>query len=125
MNKIGKAFFATALLYGLLGLGFGLYMAINQDHGQMPTHAHIQVIGWVSFAIFGLFYATYGAHVSPVLAKIHLILAQISMVGMAIGLSLTYGGKPDYEPIAAASAVLYALSFIVFTGLAISALKKA
>ena len=38
----------------------GLDMAMRHDHGQLPTHAHIMVIGWVSFAIFGLFYFVLG-----------------------------------------------------------------
>ena len=56
MHGIGKAFFLSALAYGVLGIMLGLHMAMSHNHGQMPTHAHILVIGWVSFAIFGLFY---------------------------------------------------------------------
>ena len=56
MNEIARKFFLTAVAYGILGLGLGLHMAISQDHGQLPVHAHIMVIGWLSFVVFGFFY---------------------------------------------------------------------
>jgi hypothetical protein len=114
MRGIGKFFFATALFYGLLGMSLGLHMAITQNHGQLPTHAHIMVIGWVSFAIFGLFYSAYGDSVPKSLSYLHLVLAQLAMIGMAIGLGLIYSGRPQYEPIAAVSATGYAISFLIF-----------
>ncbi len=123
MHGIGKAFFASALVYGALGMLLGLHMAITKDHGQMPTHAHIMVIGWVSFAIFGLFYSAYGTSVSTVLSQFHFWLAQLSMAGLTIGLGLFYSGQPEYEPVAAVSAIAYAVSFLVFAVAAIASLR--
>ena len=40
-------------------------MGITQDYAQMPTHAHLLLIGWVSFALFGLF-----CHQFPVAADV-------------------------------------------------------
>ena len=114
MVSIARWFFGTAILYGLLGMLLGLHMAIAQDHGQMPTHAHIMVIGWVSFAVFGFFYHLFGDRVSRVLAGIHCILAEVSLLGIVIGLLLFYGGNPEYEPIAAISSIAYAVSFLLF-----------
>ena len=114
MVGIGRWFFITALAYGVLGMILGLHMAISQDHGQMPTHAHIMVIGWVSFAVFGLFYASHGAGVPAFLAVLHFAVAQISFAGLAVGLWLLYSGKPEYEPVAAISSLAYAGSFLIF-----------
>jgi hypothetical protein len=123
MQGIGKAFFASALIYGVLGMLLGLHMGISQNHAQMPTHAHIMVIGWLSFAVFGFFYAYYGSAVSTMLARVHLWLAQISLAGLVIGLWLLYSGKTQYEPVVALSSMAYAVSFLVFAAVAMPVLR--
>lgn len=119
MRGIGKWFVTTAILYGLLGMMLGLHMAMSHDHGQRPTHAHIMVIGWVSFFLFGLFYLQYGNTVVRWLGVLHFILAQISMIGLAAGLWLLYSGETQYEPVAAISSLGYALSFLIFAATAL------
>jgi cbb3-type cytochrome oxidase subunit 1 len=99
MRGLGKGFFVSALVYGVLGMLLGLHMAISNNHGQMPTHAHIMVIGWVSFAIFGLFYAMFENFVPQALARIHFWLAQVSLAALVVGLLLVYSGRPQFEPI--------------------------
>jgi len=123
MHGIGKAFFTSALVYGVLGMLLGLEMAMRKDHGQMPTHAHIMVIGWVSFAIFGMFYATYGSAVPKLLAQVHLWLAQISLAVLVIGLYLIYRGKTQFDPLAAIGSTGYAVSFLIFAAGAVSAMR--
>ena len=56
--------------------------------------------------------------VSKTLSLFHFWLAQISLVGLVIGLSLVYSGSPEFEPIAAISAMGYATSFLLFAGVA-------
>lgn len=123
MQGIAKAFFASALIYGVLGMLLGLHMGISHNHAQMPTHAHIMVIGWLSFAVFGLFYAHYGSAVSKTLSRVHLWLAQISLAGLVMGLLLVYSARSQYQPIAAISATVYAVSFLVFAAAAIPILR--
>jgi hypothetical protein len=123
MQGIGKAFFASALVYGVLGMLLGLHMGISKNHAQMPTHAHTLVIGWLSFAVFGFFYAHYANAVSKMLARLHLWLAQISLACLVIGLWLLYSGQTQYEPIVALSSMAYAVSFLVFVAVAIPVLR--
>ena len=123
MQGIGKAFFASALVYSVMGMLLGLHMGISKNHAQMPTHAHILVIGWLSFAVFGFFYAHYGNTVSKVLARLHLWLAQVSLAALVIGLWLLYSGQPQYEPMVALSSVVYAASFLLFAAVAVPVLR--
>ncbi len=123
MQGIGKAFFASALIYGVLGMLLGLHMGISQNHAQMPTHAHIMVIGWLSFAVFGFFYAHYGSAVSQTLARVHLWLAQLSLAGLVIGLWLLYSGQTQFEPVVALSSITYAVSFLIFAAAALPVLR--
>ena len=124
MQGVGKAFFTSALAYGVLGMLLGLDMAMRKNHGQMPTHAHILVIGWVSFAIFGLFYSAYGSAVPKLLAQAHLWLAQVSFAMLVVGLYLIYSGKTQFDPLAAIGSMAYAVSFLIFAAGAISAMRK-
>ena len=116
---IAKWFFVTAIIYGLLGMLLGLHMAVSHDHSQQPTHAHIMVVGWVSFFLFGLFYLHFANAVRQWLAVAHLVLAQVSLVGLMIGLWFVYSGATQYEPIAAVSSIAYAVSFLIFAVVAI------
>ena len=56
---------------------------------------------------------------SRTLSLLHFWMAQCALIGLIIGLLLVYSGKTQYEPIAAASSIAYALSFLVFTVAAI------
>ncbi len=123
MRGIARAFFVSAVVYGLLGMLLGLDMAMRHDHGQLPTHAHIMVVGWVSFAIFGLFYFLLGAAVPKWLAWTHFWLAEVSLAVLLIGLWLYYAGQTQFEPLAAVGSMAYAVSFAVFAFAAFKAMQ--
>jgi hypothetical protein len=124
MQGIARAFFAAAVVYGLLGLLLGLHMAITHDHGQLVTHAHIMVAGWLSFAVFGFFYHLAGAAVPRLLALSHFWLAQASLALLVVGLYLYYAGQTQFEPLAAIGALAYAASFLLFTMATLLALRR-
>jgi hypothetical protein len=124
MHGIAKAFFLTAVVYGLLGMALGLDMAMRHDHAELPTHAHIMVVGWLSFAVFAFFYHLVGAGVPRWLALAHHWLAQVSLAVMVAGLWLHYGGTKEAEPLAAIGALGYAASFVLFAAASFTALRK-
>jgi hypothetical protein len=123
MRGIARGFFISALAYGFLGLLLGIHMAIGQDRTQMPTHAHIMVIGWLSFAVFGFFYHFFGQSVPQLLASLHFWVAEASLAIIVIALWLIFSGRPEFEPMAAVGALGYAASFAVFAAGAIIALR--
>src|ERR1044072_9020407 len=119
MNGIARGFLVSAVAYGLLGMLLGLHMGITHNHGQMPTHAQIMVIGWVSFFLFGIYYLQFGQATSRTLSVIHFWVAQCAFVALVTGLGVIYRGRNQYEPVAAVSSIAYALSFLVFAAAAI------
>lgn len=60
MPRVSLAFFTTAALCGLIGMGWGSYMGASHDHSLFPAHAHLNLLGWVSLSIMGTFYALTG-----------------------------------------------------------------
>ena len=97
MHGTARNFFTLAIIYSLLGMMLGLSMAMSHDHSQMPTHAHIMVLGWLMSAIFAFFYHLVPVAGRSILAKVHFWLAAVSTVGMFVGLFVLYGGNPAIE----------------------------
>jgi len=114
MTGIAARFFGSAIVYAILAMSLGLFMGITHDHTQMPTHAHFMLIGWVTFAIFAVFYHLFPAAAARPLAALHFWLAQASFIAMIVGLALMFGGNDDAEPVVAASSIAMLVSMIVF-----------
>ena len=64
-------YIALALLMLLAGEAFGEWMARAHDHSIALVHSHLNVVGWASFALFGLIHRAF-----PVLASSRLALPQ-------------------------------------------------
>lgn len=124
MGGVARTFFLSSLVFGLAGLVLGNVMAASHDHTQLPTHAHTMVVGWLSFAVFGMFYHQFPAAAAGVLAKVHLAVAEISLLVLLVGLYMIYGGNRSLEPVAAIAAIVYALSFALFAFIAWRAVSE-
>jgi hypothetical protein len=54
--RIEQYCIAVAAMAALCGMGLGIFMATNQDFTLMPAHAHLNLLGWVTMALYGLYY---------------------------------------------------------------------
>ena len=59
MNNIDLYFLSLAALSLTVGVGLGISMAATHDHQLVPVHAHMNLVGWASLALFGLLYRAY------------------------------------------------------------------
>ena len=114
MTGVARTFFIASFIFGVAGILLGLSMAMSGDHGQMPTHAHIMVIGWLSFAAFGLFYHLFPVAAAGLPARIHMWLAIVSFAVLVGSLYAIFGGNPGVEPAAATASIGYLLSYLTF-----------
>jgi len=48
--------FRAAVLLVIAGMLWGIVMGISEDHSTMPAHAHLNLLGWVSLFLFGIYY---------------------------------------------------------------------
>jgi hypothetical protein len=60
MPRISLAFFTVATVCALVGMVWGSYMGASHDHSLFPAHAHLNLLGWVTLALMGGFYALSG-----------------------------------------------------------------
>lgn len=126
MKGLSARFFGSALVYAILGMVLGNVMGASGDHSQFPTHAHLMLIGWVSFAIFGFFYHLFAERAATLLARVHFWLAQATNIVLVIALYLIFSGQPDVgEPIAAAASIGYLLSMVLFALVALPVVRGA
>jgi cbb3-type cytochrome oxidase subunit 1 len=71
VNKLSNWFLRIAILYLIVGVSLGLFMAASHDHSMFPVHAHLNLLGWVSMTLFGLFYRFFPQAAQTTLAKVH------------------------------------------------------
>ncbi|MBO3760750.1 hypothetical protein J5J10_05815 [Ciceribacter sp. L1K23] len=90
----GLSFFclATAVAYALVAMALGIFMAASHDHMLAPAHAHLNLVGWVSVALYGLFYHAVPAASGMRLAKVQVGFATAGVVTLCPGIALAVLG---------------------------------
>jgi hypothetical protein len=114
MSGIGGWFFKTAVIYAIIGMALGVHMAASHNHDQHVTHAHINLIGWVGFALFGLYYDRVRQAAQGLLARVHFWSAQIGYLVIIVGIWLIHDGVTAAEPVAAIGSLITLASMILF-----------
>lgn len=87
MRSIDRAFFTLAVLMGLAGMLLGIQMGMAHDFQLVPVHAHINLVGWVSLALFGIGYRL-GFAKSGALAVVHFWIAAAGAILLPLGIYL-------------------------------------
>ena len=114
MPRIALLFFKTATIFLIIGVAHGLQMGISHDHSAMPAHAHINLLGWVTSALFGVYYALQPAKAGWRTAMAHFVVYVVGMVVMLPALYLKYTGYPQFEPLLGAGSMIVGLGILIF-----------
>jgi hypothetical protein len=85
--KASSLSFQSAVLFVIAGMIWGIVMAISEDHSAMPAHAHLNLLGWVSLFLFGIFY-----HLHPAIDRSRTAMVQVCVwiaatVILAVGMA--------------------------------------
>ncbi len=108
MKNIDFWFITMAIIYAVLGMALGLIMGIIQDISHTPVHAHINLVGWASMALFGLIYRAYPDLAASPLARLHFIAMTIGTPIMLAGIPLSHAGVTNVPVVAGSIAVFTA-----------------
>lgn len=90
--KYDKQFLICALIFAAVGLALGIYMAATDNHGQLVTHAHILMIGFVFSLAYAVIHRLWLDNPSRSLASTQFLLHQATAIAISIGLFLLFGG---------------------------------
>lgn len=114
MPAISQWFFKAAVVFLILGLMMGLQMSITENYNVTGAHAHTNLAGWVTGALFGLYYALNPQKAETRLARTHFFSYIFSVAVMAPGLYFWSMGYEIFAPFVAISAVVAFASVLLF-----------
>jgi hypothetical protein len=103
-----RKYLVWALAYVALGMGLGIYMAASHKHGQLVTHAHILLVGFVASFIYAVIHKLWLGEMASLLAKAQFLVHQAGALTMFSGLFLLYGAivpAEQIEPVLALSSI--------------------
>ena len=114
MPNVAQLFFKAAVVFLIVGIGMGLQMSISGVHNVTGAHAHANLLGWVTSAIFGGYYALNPAKARTKLAMIHFWVYTVAVAVMIPALYLMLQGYAALEPLVAASSLLAFAGVLLF-----------
>lgn len=115
MRDIAFAFFLAAVLCVTAGMGLGLWMGPSGNFQFAPVHAHLNLVGWATMALFAIYYRLTPQAARGWLPRIHAMLAIPGVLLMVGGLAAMIAGVAGAEPPALiAGSLLTAASMLVF-----------
>ena len=86
--QIDRMFLILAIVCLLVGISLGIYMGVREDFQLAPVHGHINLVGWVSLALFAVIYRVYPELSTSRLSRLHFWLAAPSAPMLPIGIYL-------------------------------------
>lgn len=114
MKSIDSLFMRLAAAWFVVGVAFGIGMAASHEHGMFPVHAHINLLGWVSMALFAAFYRAWPQAANARLARWHFWLYAPAHLVMMVALALLYRGVGRVEPLLAVASIVVGLGALCF-----------
>jgi len=104
-----------AVVYWVLGVSWGIYMGATERFTDIPVHAHLNLLGWVSLGLCGLIYAKAPHLERTFLAKAHFWLHNLGLPPLMAAVWLIVNGHPDIGgPIAGIFSVVMGLGVLSF-----------
>ena len=115
--KASALSFRVAVLFVIAGMVWGIIMAITENHATLPAHAHLNLLGWVSLFLFGIFY-----HLHPALDRSRMAMIQVCIwiagtLVMTVGVGLIYSGHPAGDPVAGIGSFVALAGMVLFARL--------
>lgn len=112
MRRIDLSFMLLAAASLLVGVCLGIWMGLSHDFALAPVHAHLNLLGWASLALFGLTYRAWPELTASRLADFHFAVSALGAVlfPLGIGISLAGGGVA----VATTGALLWLAGVVAF-----------
>jgi hypothetical protein len=109
--------FRLSVLFVIAGMAMGIGMAAAHDHSVMPAHAHLNLLGWVSLFLFGIYYKLNPALERRRLAFVQVVVWSVGTVVLTVGVAAIHLGYDAAEPIAAIASFIVLAAMVLFAWL--------
>lgn len=113
---VADRFMITAILFALAGMVLGIWMGITGPEvlNYVPVHTHINLVGWASLFLVGLWYRGAPAAAGAALARWHYYVAVVGALLLVIGIVGAVMPNATLELVIIPGALLTLLAMIVF-----------
>jgi len=115
MKSLPFWFIVVGAVLALLGMAWGIQMAITQDHTLAPGHAHNNLIGFVTMVIYGVYYKLVPAAAQTRLALVHFWVALLGALTIGIGVAMATSGQGEWLAQLASIATIIGMAIFVYT----------
>ena len=114
MPAVSDLYFKAAIVFLVIGIAMGLMMSISGNHNVIGAHAHVNLLGWATSALFGTYLALAPVKAAKRLAMIQFGVHVVGVVIMTGGLYFLLLGNTGLVPVVAIGSLIVAASVLLF-----------
>jgi VIT1/CCC1 family predicted Fe2+/Mn2+ transporter len=92
MQKLDRNYIAAGLCWAIVGMVFGAWLGATDHLKYADSHAHMNLLGFVTSILFGLVYWAYPTLAQSRAAVYQFIVYQIGAILLVLGKVLVDGG---------------------------------
>jgi len=123
-SSSGVLWIKIASIYFVLGIALGIYMGVNENFTLRPVHAHLNLLGWVSLALFGLIYQQFPQIAATKLARVQFWMHNIGLPFQMVFLGMLLMGNAAITPFLGIADTVVGLEVILFMVNVLANLKE-
>jgi hypothetical protein len=112
MKRIDVYFLLLATILLICGALLGIVMGAQENFQLTPVHAHLNLAGWASLALFGLTYRAYPQLAGNRLAGLHFVVSATGSVLLPIGIG--FAVLRNQPTLAIVASMLWLLGVLLF-----------
>ena len=114
VQGIDRLFLRIAVLYVILGMTLGIWMSATENFLFRGVHAHMNLVGWASMALYGLIYQAYPAMAASKLAVWHFWIANVGALLLVLGIAFILLQMHALVPVVIAGSYLSLIPAVLF-----------
>jgi hypothetical protein len=116
MITLPYRFMLTGIAFAIVGMCLGIWMGSTGPavFNYAPVHAHINLVGWATMMLMGLFYRGAPQSASTTLASVHYWVALVGAVCLVIGIVGAVAPNPSLDLFVIPGSLLTLISMLIF-----------
>lgn len=116
--------FIAAAVAALCGMSLGIFMGMREDFTLAPVHAHINLLGWVTLTLYGLYHRGVArAHNRLAWAQVASAAAAVPVMAVGLGAYLKTGSTA-LAPLISIGSLLAVAGMALFLAVLIADLRR-
>ncbi|WP_280151693.1 hypothetical protein [Piscinibacter sp. XHJ-5] len=119
-NARSRAWFRVGIVYFVVAVALGIAMGASGDHSLTAVHAHLNLLGWVSMALFALIGMAHPAVTEGPVATAQFWLHNTGVPVMLAALALRLKGYTAAEPVIGLASVVVGIGVALFAWLVLT-----